>query len=114
MKQGFYDSFLEDKRPLFCQRLSECYAIIEKHTGHLLQDHRRVDGYYIWLRFINEIDTLKLYNECREITFLPGHFFDNGDKHHIHLAPFADSLDNFRKGVQYIAKQAESQAKILH
>lgn len=107
-RSGYYDEFLENSRPLFISILEKAYAIIEKYFGDLILPLRKTYGYYIWITFVDSIDITKVYDRCKDIMFLPGYFFDNNDTHSLHLAPFADSIENFEEAVKIIAEQANT------
>lgn len=108
-KNGYYDEFLENSRPLFMKTIEKAYEIIEKHMKHLIHPLHRSYGYYIWVTFIDGIDILKVYDGCEDIMFLPGYFFDSNDTQGLHLAPFADTLEHFEKAVKIISAQVEKQ-----
>jgi len=105
-KNGYYDEFIENSRPLFMETLERAYAVIEKYLGAFIQPLQKRYSYYIWVTFVENIDTIKIYEECRDIMFLPGYFFDNTDLHGLHLAPFADTIENFEEAVKVIASSA--------
>jgi DNA-binding transcriptional MocR family regulator len=111
---GYYDEFLEKSRPLFLSTLERAYEIIEKYLKGLIEPLHKSYGYYIWVNFIESIDIVEVYNNCEDIMFLPGYFFDNTDKHGLHLAPFADSIENFEEAIKTIAHQASEQITSTH
>ncbi len=108
-KNGYYDEFLEQSRPLFYETLNRAYDVIEKNLDGLIHPLIKKYGYYIWVTFIEEIDIVKVYDNCETIMFLPGYFFDNTNVHGLHLAPFADTIEHFEKAVKTIAEKAKIQ-----
>ncbi|WP_041229949.1 PLP-dependent aminotransferase family protein [Deferribacteres bacterium DY0037] len=112
-KSGHYDEFIEESRPLFLKILESAYEIIERYLKDLIKPLNKVYGYYIWVVFSEQIDVVKIYDDCKEIMFLPGYFFDNTDSHSLHLAPFADSIENFEEAVRIIAREARKQLKTI-
>ncbi len=110
-KNGYYDDFLERSRPLFMDMLEQAYGIIDKYLGAIIYPLTKNYGYYIWVRFIEKVDILKVYHECKEIMFLPGYFFDETDIHGLHLAPFADNIQNFEEAIKTISIKAHELIK---
>lgn len=110
-KSGEYDKFLEESRTMFGDMLESAYDLINKYMGDIIKSLTKTYSYYIWVEFNEEINTLKIYDNCKEIMFLPGYFFDNNDNHSLHLAPFADSIENFEEAVKIIAAEARKQLK---
>lgn len=105
-KNGYYDEFLDNSRPMFLDTIETAYSIIETYLSELIQPLKKHYGYYIWITFINEINVMKIYEGCNDIMFLPGFFFDNADMHGLHLAPFADSAEHFEEAIRTIAELA--------
>jgi GntR family transcriptional regulator of abcA and norABC len=104
---GKYDECMENIRIKIDMRLPLIDEILQKHMSDIAYWDKECLRYHVWLKFIPEIDTERLFMDCPGIFFVPGSTCHN--KQHILLNSVCTSVEDFETAVRRIASAARRQ-----
>jgi GntR family transcriptional regulator of abcA and norABC len=110
LSSGKYAECMGKIRATLNRRVIYINDILNRYLSGIAFWDKKSISYHVWLRFIPEIDTDRIFTDCPGIGFVPGSALY--DKRHILLNSASTALEDFETAVRRIASAARRQLKI--
>ena len=103
---GLYDTYLENVRSELKRKRNIMIECLEKYYKDIASWNVPQGGFYIWVKFNNNIDTDKLFYKAikKKVIVNPGSIYGDESKNYIRFSYAYEDEERMKKGLKIIRK----------
>lgn len=111
LSSGGYDRCMQRIRGLLPQRVDTFDAILHKHLDGIATWEKQNINYHAWIKFNQNIDTDRIFLDCKNVFFNTGSLYHDASRSHLLLSTNTETPENIESGVSQIASAAIKQLR---